>query len=123
MEGFLDLINSAVVHQDVKGGLRWPLGKNAYGDRFRVVKVWHTVYKSYVNPFVRLKLRNADRYDFMTSAGEATKEVTLKLKHLTSELLVGHLPYSLSFLTRLTDLAWFCFCMIMVFALIMLFYV
>lgn len=89
MEGIADLLNSAVLDRDVKGGLRWPLGKGTSGDRFRVVGVWHTVAKSYVNPFMRLKLRNADRYDFKTSVGEVTKEVTLKLKQVTSELLVG----------------------------------
>ncbi|XP_038890293.1 uncharacterized protein LOC120079912 [Benincasa hispida] len=87
MEGIVDLINSAVLDQDAMGGLRWPLGKATSGDRFRVIGVWHTVAKSYVNPFVRLTLRNADRYDFRTSIGEVTKEVTMKLKQVTSELL------------------------------------
>lgn len=96
MEGIAYLINSAVLDQDVKGGLRWPLGKASSGDRFRVVGVWHTVAKSYVNAFMRLKLRNADRYDFKTSVGEATKEITLKLKQFTSELLVCIL-HSLSY--------------------------
>lgn len=98
MEGISDLINSAVLDQDVMGGLRWPLGKATSGDRFRVVGVWHTVAKSYVNPFVRLKLRKADRYDFISSIGEATKEVTLKLKQVTSELLVS-IFHTLSILT------------------------
>ncbi|XP_031736702.1 uncharacterized protein LOC105434728 [Cucumis sativus] len=87
MEGILDLINSAVLDQDVMGGLRWPLEKASSGDRFRLDRVWHTVAKSYVSPVVRLKLRNVDRYDFGTSVGEASKEVILKLKQVTSELL------------------------------------
>ena len=89
MEGILDLINSAVLDQDVMGGLRWPLEKASSGDRFRLDRVWHTVAKSYVSPVVRLKLRNVDRYDFGTSVGEASKEVILKLKQVTSELLVS----------------------------------
>lgn len=97
MEGISDLINSAVLDQDVMGGLRWPLGKATSGDRFRVVGVWHTVAKSYVNPFVRLKLRKADRYDFISSIGEATKEVTLKLKQVTSELLRERAEYDVIF--------------------------
>ncbi|XP_023538040.1 uncharacterized protein LOC111798921 isoform X2 [Cucurbita pepo subsp. pepo] len=87
MEGILDLINSAILDKDVKGGLRWPLGKASSGDRFKVVGAWHTVSQSYVNPFVRIKLRNADRYDFKTLVGEVSNEVTFKMKRLTSELL------------------------------------
>uniref|UniRef100_A0A0A0LHP7 DUF7903 domain-containing protein n=1 Tax=Cucumis sativus TaxID=3659 RepID=A0A0A0LHP7_CUCSA len=89
MEGIVGLINSAVLDQDMMGGLRWPLGKATSGNRFRVVEVWHTVSKYYVNPFLRLQLRNANRYDLSTSIGEASKEVTLNLKHVTFELLVS----------------------------------
>lgn len=89
MEGIVGLINSAVLDQDMMGGLRWPLGKATSGDRFRVLEVWHTVSKYYVNPLLKLQLRNANRYDLRTSIGEASKEVTLSLKRVTFELLVS----------------------------------
>ena len=103
MEGILDLINSAILDKDVKGGLRWPLGKASSGDRFKVVGAWHTVSQSYVNPFVRIKLRNADRYDFKTLVGEVSNEVTFKMKRLTSELLVCATSLLKSFLTLRHD--------------------
>ncbi|XP_022937714.1 uncharacterized protein LOC111444034 isoform X2 [Cucurbita moschata] len=87
MEGILDLINSAILDKDVKGGLRWSLGKASSRDRFKVVGAWHTVSKSYCNPFVRIRLRNADRYNFKILVGEVSNEVTFKMKRLTSELL------------------------------------
>ncbi|PKI56420.1 hypothetical protein CRG98_023158 [Punica granatum] len=85
--GIGELIGSAVLDPNVKGGLRWPLGKASSGDRFRVIGVWHTISRAYASPMFRLKVRNADRFDFKTSTGEATGEVSLKLKGLASELL------------------------------------
>ncbi|XP_038889619.1 uncharacterized protein LOC120079489 [Benincasa hispida] len=93
MEGIVDLINSSVLDPDVMGSLRWPLRKDTSGDRFTVVEVWHIVSKSYVNPFVKLNLRHADRYHLRTSIGEASNEVTLKLKQGTSELLREKVEY------------------------------
>ncbi|XP_031382823.1 uncharacterized protein LOC116196985 isoform X3 [Punica granatum] len=70
--GIGELIGSAVLDPNVKGGLRWPLGKASSGDRFQVIGVWHTNSRAYASPAFRLKVRNADRFDFKTSAGEAT---------------------------------------------------
>ncbi|XP_050940512.1 uncharacterized protein LOC103485862 isoform X1 [Cucumis melo] len=97
MEGIVGLINSAVLDQDMMGGLRWPLGKATSGDRFRVLEVWHTVSKYYVNPLLKLQLRNANRYDLRTSIGEASKEVTLSLKRVTFELLREKVEYGVIF--------------------------
>ncbi|THG04195.1 hypothetical protein TEA_001426 [Camellia sinensis var. sinensis] len=80
------LINSAVLDQDVKGGLRWPLGKESSGDRYTVVGIWHTNAKTFTSSSMRLKVRHADRYDFRTSAGEVTGEVSLKMTGITSQL-------------------------------------
>ncbi|KAL1332449.1 hypothetical protein HN51_061251 [Arachis hypogaea] len=82
------LIDSAVLDENVKGGLRWPLGKASSGDRFSVIGVWHTITKAYVGPSLRLKARHADRFDFLTSTGESASEVSLKLKGIVSALQV-----------------------------------
>uniref|UniRef100_A0A2N9J3X0 DUF7903 domain-containing protein n=1 Tax=Fagus sylvatica TaxID=28930 RepID=A0A2N9J3X0_FAGSY len=86
MQSIRSLINSAILDQDVKGGLRWPFGKASSGDRYCVVGVWHTIAKSYKSRSLRLKVRHADRFDFRTSNGEATREITLKLKNVVSLL-------------------------------------
>ncbi|POO02982.1 hypothetical protein TorRG33x02_010430 [Trema orientale] len=86
MKCIRDLINGAVLDPEVKGGLRWPLGKAACGDKFNVVGVWHTTVKSYKNSSMRLKVRDADRFDFRTSTGEASREIIIKLKGVASKL-------------------------------------
>ncbi|XP_038726228.1 uncharacterized protein LOC120017173 [Tripterygium wilfordii] len=96
MHSIRDLINSAVLDTDVKGGLRWPLGKASSGDRYSVVGVWHTISKAYKSPSLRLKVRSADRYDFQTSRGESTNEIVLKLKGILSELQEDKLQGSVS---------------------------
>ncbi|GLT59707.1 hypothetical protein SLA2020_325120 [Shorea laevis] len=82
-----NLIDSAVLDPGVKGGLRWPMGKLSHGfgdNKCTVIGVWHTIATTYRSPSVRLKLRSADRFDFRTATGEATSEVTLKLKGIAS---------------------------------------
>ncbi|XP_055960959.1 uncharacterized protein LOC126672166 [Mercurialis annua] len=82
-----EVVSSAVLDSDVKGGLRWPVGKTSSGDRFSVVGVGHTVTRSYSSPSLRLKVRHADRYDFRRGIGEAGKEVHMKLKGILSVFL------------------------------------
>ncbi|KAJ8646147.1 hypothetical protein MRB53_007895 [Persea americana] len=77
--GIRELLKRAVLDPRVKGGLRWPPGKETFGDRFSVVGTWHTKLKSYRGHSMRLKMRDADRLDLRTSAGEVAKEVTLKM--------------------------------------------
>ncbi|KAH7571772.1 hypothetical protein JRO89_XS04G0137800 [Xanthoceras sorbifolium] len=88
MHSIKNLINSAVLDPEVKGGLRWPLGKSHSGDGYSVVGVWHTTAREYKSPSLRLKVRHADRFDFKTATGEATIEVVLKLKRIISDLQV-----------------------------------
>ncbi|KAB5512133.1 hypothetical protein DKX38_029161 [Salix brachista] len=80
-----DLINSAVLDSDMKGGLRWPLGASS-GGRYSVIGTWHTVTKAYKSSSFRLKVRDADRFDFKRGSGEATREIYLKLKRIVSEI-------------------------------------
>jgi hypothetical protein len=86
MIGFRNLLNSGVVDEDVKGGIRWPLGKALSGERYEVVAVYHTVTKAYTSDSLRLKVRNADRFDFMDSSGRSSKEIVLVMKGLVSKL-------------------------------------
>lgn len=89
IDGIKALISSAVLDSDVKGGLRWPLGKNSSGDRYSIVGVWHTTAKTYRSSSIRLKVRRADRFDFRTSSGEVAREVTLKLHGIVSQIQVS----------------------------------
>uniref|UniRef100_J3LD26 DUF7903 domain-containing protein n=1 Tax=Oryza brachyantha TaxID=4533 RepID=J3LD26_ORYBR len=84
------LVSSAVIDPDVKGGLRWPLGKESVDERFSIVGVWHTNYKAYRNENLRLKLRHADRFDHQSSTGEVSNEVTFKLIGISAKLEAGH---------------------------------
>ncbi|XP_024013541.1 uncharacterized protein LOC18021178 [Eutrema salsugineum] len=81
-----ELTDSAVIDPNVKGGLKWPLGKSSCGDRFSVCGVWHNVTTTYINPTLRLQVREADRYDFRTGIGGTSREVYLKLKALSKLL-------------------------------------
>ena len=89
MQSIGNLIDSAVLDPDMKGGLRWPLGKASTGNRYSVVGVWHTTATAYQSSSIRLKVRYADRFDFRTGYGETSKEVVLKLKGMVSGLLVS----------------------------------
>ncbi|KAG2651095.1 uncharacterized protein LOC120655796 [Panicum virgatum] len=80
------LVSSAVIDPDVKGGLRWPLGKESIGERFSIVGVWHTNYKAFRSETLRLKLRHADRFDHRSSTGEVSNEVTFKLIGMSRRL-------------------------------------
>ncbi|KAK8634028.1 hypothetical protein V6N13_014857 [Hibiscus sabdariffa] len=82
-----NLINSAVLDPDVKGGLRWSFGKASSGSRYNVIGVWHTNSTAYENASIRLKVQHVDRFDFRTTYEEASNEVVLKLKGIASGLL------------------------------------
>ncbi|KAK3026357.1 hypothetical protein RJ639_042654 [Escallonia herrerae] len=88
MHGIRSIISSAVLDPEVKGGLRWPLGKES-GERYTVVGIWYTDAKAFTSSSARLKIRHADRFDFRSSVGEATEEVSLKLKGITAQLQSG----------------------------------
>ncbi|KAL7215556.1 hypothetical protein ACSBR1_027668 [Camellia fascicularis] len=85
------LINSAVLDPDVKGGLRWPLGEESSGDRYTV--------------------RHADRFDFRTSAGEVTEEVSVKMTGILSQLREqsGQIDMVTEMLKDNIKLIWDCF--------------
>ncbi|KAK9159967.1 hypothetical protein Syun_006308 [Stephania yunnanensis] len=82
----LTLMKSAIIDPHVKGGLRWPLGKESLGDRYSIVGVWHTKSQSFKSSSTRLELRLANRFDYRTSSGEATKEVILRMRGVKKQL-------------------------------------
>ncbi|KAG9440156.1 hypothetical protein H6P81_020321 [Aristolochia fimbriata] len=86
-QGIVELVNSAIIDPSVKGGLRWPYGKQSLQDRFSVVGIWHTKHTIFKNQKMQLKLRSADRFDFQTSMGETAEEVTLKMSALAKQLV------------------------------------
>ncbi|XP_021772748.1 uncharacterized protein LOC110736756 isoform X2 [Chenopodium quinoa] len=83
-----NLISSAIFDPNVKGGLRWSLGKSKSGGQYSVVNVWHAKTETYRNSSIRFKLREADRYDFLTSTGEVTREIVMRLTQM--ENLLGN---------------------------------
>ncbi|KQJ99555.1 uncharacterized protein LOC100821526 [Brachypodium distachyon] len=83
------LVSSAIVDPDVKGGLRWSLGKESTGERFSIVGVWHTNYRAFRNKTIRFKLRHADRFDHRSLTGEVSNEVTFKLIGISRRLQDG----------------------------------
>ncbi|KXG30258.1 hypothetical protein SORBI_3004G153000 [Sorghum bicolor] len=84
------LVSAAIIDPNVKGGIRWPLGKESIGERFSIVGVWHTNYKAFRNETMRLKLRHADRFDHRSSTGEVSNEVTFKLTAISRKLEMQH---------------------------------
>lgn len=85
------LVSTAIIDPNVKGGVRWPLGKESIGERFSIVGVWHTDYKAFRNETMRLKLRHADRFDHRTSTGGVSDEVTFKLTAISCKLEVSEI--------------------------------
>ncbi|KAM3290090.1 putative protein isoform X1 [Capsicum chacoense] len=81
-----NLIGSAILDSEVKGGLRWPFGEDSSGSQYAVIGVWHTTAKSYGNSPIRFKLRHADRFDFRSSTGEVAQEASLKMPGIVSQL-------------------------------------
>ncbi|KAL5768017.1 hypothetical protein ACOSP7_014597 [Xanthoceras sorbifolium] len=86
MKSIRNIVASAILDPEVKGGLRWPLGKSCSGDRYAVIGIWHTIAKKYKSPSLSLKARHVDRFDFKVAIGEATIEVALKFRRLVSDL-------------------------------------
>uniref|UniRef100_A0A803KNQ1 DUF7903 domain-containing protein n=1 Tax=Chenopodium quinoa TaxID=63459 RepID=A0A803KNQ1_CHEQI len=85
-----NLISSAIFDPNVKGGLRWSLGKSKSGGQYSVVNVWHAKTETYRNSSIRFKLREADRYDFLTSTGEVTREIVMRLTQMENLLEQGN---------------------------------
>ncbi|XP_068342334.1 uncharacterized protein [Pyrus communis] len=86
MQSITDLINSAILDPDLKGGLRWPPGKESSGDKYRVVRFTHVIVNTYRNSSLRLKVKHYDRFDLRTLTGEASWGISLMLENVVSKL-------------------------------------
>jgi hypothetical protein len=84
------LVSSAILDPNVKGALRWPLGKESIGERFSLVGVWHTNYKAFRNKTLRFKLRHSDWFDHRSSTREVSNEVSFKLIGISNRLQVSN---------------------------------
>ncbi|KAI3862373.1 hypothetical protein MKX03_014391 [Papaver bracteatum] len=80
------LVKSAVVDRNEKGGLKFPLGNESFEGRYRVVGTGHMTSTAYKNSSIRVKLNEADRYDFITSTAEVTNHVVLKMTGVSEKL-------------------------------------
>ncbi|TXG66218.1 hypothetical protein EZV62_007493 [Acer yangbiense] len=90
MHSIRNIVDSAILDPEVKGGLRWPFGKAcSTSDRYAVIGVWHTIAKKYKSPSLSLMARHVDRFDFKVAISEATFEVALKLRRMVSDLQVN----------------------------------
>ncbi|XP_031481072.1 uncharacterized protein LOC116251130 isoform X2 [Nymphaea colorata] len=81
-----EVIESAILDPDVKGGLRWSLGKDSAGGRFYVQESFHILSRSFAGPTVRLKLKSADRFNLRSSHGKISEEVSVKLIGVSEHL-------------------------------------
>ncbi|XP_020571398.1 uncharacterized protein LOC110018428 isoform X2 [Phalaenopsis equestris] len=94
-EALNKIVMSAIIDPDVKGGLRWPIGKQYYGERFSVVGAWHTKCITLRSDKMRLVLRHADRFDYMKSTGEVASELSLKMIEIARLLKEGDIESNL----------------------------
>ncbi|XP_062084272.1 uncharacterized protein LOC133790604 isoform X2 [Humulus lupulus] len=83
MQSLKDLISSAIVDTNLKIGLRWPLENTESGNKFYVAEVWRITQKTFKCPSLTLQIRDV----FRSTSEEAKREVAVKFKGLTSELL------------------------------------
>ncbi|KAI3910732.1 hypothetical protein MKW92_015063 [Papaver armeniacum] len=81
-------VDSAILDGSVKGGLRWPLGKEHSSDgRYSVVKTFHSTVKTFKNSSIKLRLINADWFNFFLSDGEVENELVLDMKGINDMLI------------------------------------
>ncbi|KAJ0259578.1 Uncharacterized protein HA466_0059120 [Hirschfeldia incana] len=82
-----ELLDSATVDPNVKGGLRWPFCKSSSGeDGYRIFEVCHVRATIYKNQTLRLRVRETDRFNERTGTGSVKREVTLILKDVNTKL-------------------------------------
>ncbi|KAI3877989.1 hypothetical protein MKX03_018759 [Papaver bracteatum] len=85
-------VDSAILDGSVKGGLRWPLGKEHSSDgRYSVRKTFHSTVKTFKNSSIKLRLKNEHWFNFFTSDGEVENELVLDMKGINDMLIDGML--------------------------------
>ncbi|KAI3878143.1 hypothetical protein MKX03_000093 [Papaver bracteatum] len=82
------LVDSAILDGSVKGGLRWPSGKEHSSDgRYSVVKTLHNTVKTFKNSSMKLLLKSQDWFSFFTSDGKVENELVLDMKGINDMLI------------------------------------
>ncbi|CAG7874251.1 unnamed protein product, partial [Brassica rapa] len=80
------LLGSAIGDMNVKGRLRWPLGKTSSEGGYKIFEVCHarvTIYKKHT---LGLKVRETNRFNERYATAEMEKGVTLILKEMNTKL-------------------------------------
>ncbi|KAI3886472.1 hypothetical protein MKW92_010265 [Papaver armeniacum] len=81
-------VDSAILDGNVKGGLRWPLGKeHSSGGRYSIIKTFHITVKTFKNSSMKLRLINQDWFNFFLSDGEVENELVLDMKGINDMLI------------------------------------
>lgn len=81
-------VDSAILDGSVKGGLRWPLGKEHSSDgRYSVIKTFRCTVKTFKNSSLKLRLMNADGFNLCTSNGKVENELVLDMKEINEMLI------------------------------------
>ncbi|XP_074568444.1 uncharacterized protein LOC141824986 isoform X2 [Curcuma longa] len=85
-DGIKRLVSNAVIDPNVKGGLRWSLGKDSVDGTFSIIEVCHVKYKNFKSQNMRINFRYADRIHHKTSFGEVSNEVFFKFPGVSQQL-------------------------------------
>ncbi|XP_056854684.1 uncharacterized protein LOC130504122 [Raphanus sativus] len=80
------LLDSATVDSNVIGGLRWPLGKPSSVNGYTIFEVCHVRATTYKNRTLRLRVREADRFNQRFGTREVERGVTLVLQDINTKL-------------------------------------
>ncbi|KAF8089915.1 hypothetical protein N665_0494s0020 [Sinapis alba] len=80
------LLGSAIVDLNLKGRLRWPLGKTSLEDCYKIFEVCHVRVTIYKTRTLGLKVRETNRLNERYSTVEIEKGVTLILKEINTKL-------------------------------------
>ncbi|KAI3878144.1 hypothetical protein MKX03_000094 [Papaver bracteatum] len=90
LKGLKGFVDSAILDGNVKGGLRWPLGKEHSSEgRYSVIGAWHTTVKTFKNSSLKLRIKHSDIFDFCNSDGEVENELTVDMKGINDMLIYG----------------------------------
>ncbi|KAI3886473.1 hypothetical protein MKW92_010266 [Papaver armeniacum] len=82
------LVDSAILDGNVKGGLRWPSGKeHSSGGRYSIIKTFHITVKTFKNSSMKLLLKTQDWFNFFTSDGKVENDLVLDMKGINDMLI------------------------------------
>ncbi|KAF8093031.1 hypothetical protein N665_0392s0006 [Sinapis alba] len=80
------LLDSATVDSSVIGGLRWPVGKPSSVNGYTIFEACHVKTTTYKNRTIRLRVREADRFNMRFGTREVDRGVTLILQDINTKL-------------------------------------